>query len=713
MYPRAILEDGSTAKVIAWLWARTIPCPNPACGINMPLLRSWWIGKKKGRETFVRAEIDGRDVRFTVSRDPKLAPVNDTGTVGRNGATCIRCGSAVDLKYIRSAAKAGRMSSRLLAIVAEGTRERIYLSPDAAHEAAALVERPLDVPKGLLGDDPRAITAPNYGLTSFADLFTARQLVTLTELTLLVKDARSKVLEDARRIGSERGSDSARPPDAYADAVATMLGLAVSRTADLNNSLVTWSSSRDQPRNLFSRQAIPMTWDFVEVSPFGGAAGDVSISVRTAGEAIEQLGHGVPGEVVQADASTRSFPTAAIATDPPYYDNIGYADLSDFFYVWLRRSLREVHPDLLSTMLTPKVEELVANPYRHGGKMGARKFFEDGFQHVFARARVDASTEWPATMFYAFKQSEEDDEGHASTGWETLLEGMVGSGWCITSTWPMRSERAGRMRDVGSNALASSVVLSLRPRPGAAPVADRRGFTAELRQELPERLRELQQGSIAPVDLAQAAIGPGMAIFSKHSRVVEANGDSMSVRSALQVINQVLGEVLTAQEGDFDAGTRWCVKWFESYGFDPGPYGEAETLASAFNTSVARLDRSGSLTARGGKVQLFAPASLHQAYDPRADNDITLWEIVVHLAKALDAEGLNSAGSLMARAAARIDLDAAKELAYLLFSIAEKKRWSGVAQLFNMLAASWADVLDAARRTPDGAGEQLALDAAY
>jgi putative DNA methylase len=716
LYPDALLSDGSSARVIAWLWARTAPCANPACGIQMPLVRSWWVGKKKGNEAYIAAEVVDGKVQYEMRRDVKNGPdAKRDGTVSRTGATCIRCGTAAPLHYLREQGRSGHLGSQLMTIVAEGPRGRVYLPPTREHESAARVQSPADTPRGQVATNPRWFSTPAFGMTEFADLFTARQLVTLTTLSDLVGEVRTRVTADAAtRSETSDASDAGSDAKEYADAVATLLGLAVSRTADLNNALVTWSNSRDQARNLFARQAIPMAWDYVEVSPFAEAAGDLGVSVRTAGEALESLGFTPEATVTQADAASREPVTGSIiSTDPPYYDNIGYSDLSDFFYVWLRRALRDVHPDLLSTLLVPKAEELVANPYRHGGKDEARTFFESGFREVFSRARMHATPDFPMTVYYAFKQSESEEEGDASTGWETLLDGMVESGWQITGTWPMRSERAGRMISVGTNALASCIVLALRPRPNDAAVIDRRNFVAELRNELPNKLRELQQGSIAPVDLPQAAIGPGMAVFSRYAKVVEASGDSMTVRSALQAVNQILGEVLSAQEGDFDAGTRWCVKWFESYGFDPGPYGEAETLASAFNTSVAGLDRSGALSSRGGKVQLFEPLALPERYDPRADHHITLWEVVIHLAKALDEKGLDAAGLLMARAASRVDLDAAKELAYLLFSIAERKRWSSVAQLFNMLAASWADVLDAARRTPDAANEQLVLDTAY
>jgi putative DNA methylase len=717
LYPTATLPDRSVATVIAWIWARTVTCPNPACGIRMPLVRSWWLGKKKGKESYVVPKVVDGEVHFTIGHDMKRAPkVGEDGTVGRTGATCIGCGVGADLKYVRSESQAGRIGSQLMATVAEGTRQRVYLAPDATQVEAAAVGRPADVPQGALFDWPGRINVVRYGLTHFADLFTNRQLVALTAFSDLVGEARQRVFSDARAVGASdhnRLADGGTGAAAYADAVATYLALSASKITNTNSVITTWMSDRGAFRETFARQAIPMTWDFAEANPLGDTGGGWNAAVDKAAQVVAALPSLGRGLVSQADAASLEFEGCLISTDPPYYDNIGYSDLSDFFYVWLRRSLRSIHPHLFSTVLVPKADELVANPYRHGGNAGAQSFFEEGFRRVFSLARAQARDDLPIAVYYAFKQTESDEVGAASTGWETLLDGMVRGGWRITGTWPMRTEGAGRMLARDTNALASSIVLALRPRPEGSAVIDRKGFTAELREVLPDKLRELQQGSIAAVDLPQAAIGPGMAVFSQYAKVVEADGSAMTVRSALQVINQILGEVLWQQEGDFDAGTRWCVKWFETHGFDPGPYGEAETNASAFNTSVAALDRSGALTARGGKVQLLAPERMPDGYDPRSDEHITLWEVVMHLAKALDESGLDASGVLFARAAQRVDVDAAKELAYLLFAIAERNGWSGIAGLFNVLAASWSDVVDAARRSSVDSGEQLALDTSY
>ncbi len=528
LYPKATLPDGSKATVIAWIWARTVTCPNPACGIDMPLVRSWWLGKKKGKEAYVvptvvadAAHPSGQRVKFEIGHDEVGAPTAATdGTVGRLGGRCIACESAVSLNYIRSEGRAHRMRPVLMAVVAEGNRQRIYLPPTDEHAGMANIAAPEDVPGGDLPDNPRDFKTPNYGMTKWVDLFTNRQLVALTTFSDLVAEARDRVLADSS--SSE-----------YADALATYLGFSVSKALARNNTMCAWESRMDRLRGSFQRQAIPMTWDFAEANPLTASGGGFVAVLQSEVEVLDSLVGDRAGMAIQADAARQAAGDMLINTDPPYYDNIGYSDLSDFFYVWLRRCLRTVYPDLLATVLVPKAEELVANPYRHGGKVGAQKFFEDGFRSVFARARESAQSDYPIAVWYAFKQSEANDDGEASTGWETLLEGMIQSGWEITSTWPTRSELGNRMLSSGTNALASSIVLSLRPRDQGAPTTDRRGFIASLEAELPDALRKLEQGQIAPVDLPQAAIGPGMAVFSRYTTVLEPDGTTMSVRSAL------------------------------------------------------------------------------------------------------------------------------------------------------------------------------------
>jgi len=536
-------------------------------------------------------------------------------------------------------------------------------------------------------------------MLNFPDLFTNRQLTTLTTLSDLVGEVRDRVAADAK--------ESGLPPDeseSYANAVSLYLGFAVDRIVNESSTICSWDSNgtKQHVRATFSRQALAMTWDFAESQPFSTSTGSISESVRRVADVVERLPGQAPALAVQADAACYVDETrAAVSTDPPYYDNIGYADLSDFFYVWLRRSLGSIYPDVTGTMLTPKAEELVATPYRHGSKAKAEEHFERGFVRTFTRIRERQADGVPITVFYAFKQAESDDEGTASTGWETMLKGLIEAGLMVTATWPMRTERSGRVIGIGSNALASSIVLACRPRPEVADATTRRGFIAALKGDLPRALREMRQGSIAPVDLAQAAIGPGMAVFTRYSRVVEADGADMTVRTALALINQVLDETLSEQEGDFDSDTRFCVKWFGQYAWDETDSGTADVLARATNTSIEGLQRGGVFRAVAGKARLLSPEDLSDSWDPLTDVRTSVWEVTLHLAKAVTERGSEAASSLMGAAGQRVDLDAVKELAYLLYNICERKGWTTSALLFNGLGTSWGD-LDAAARASAG-----------
>ncbi|ASW95177.1 DUF1156 domain-containing protein [Mycobacterium intracellulare] len=708
LYPKATLADRSKATVIAWIWARTVACPNPACGIEMPLLRSWWLSKKKSNGAYIVPSVtadpahpSGLRVSFRISDDMATAPTSaDDGTVGRTGGRCVACGSAVTLRYIREEGRAKRIGKVMMAVVAEKDRRRMFIAPSEDQIAAANVDAPTETISGSLGYYPRDLKAPTYGLTEFTELFTPRQLIALTTFSDLVHDARART-----------ETDSGSAP--YADAVATYLGLGVSRLADIANALCSWENTKTQVRHLFTRQAIPMLWDFAEAPPFGRAAGAFEVSLGNLSKTIIDVG-GPQASVEQCDATGRDYNGVLVSTDPPYYDNIGYSDLSDFFYVWLRRTLRPIYPKLLSTMLVPKADELVANPYRHNGSDGAKEFFETGFQRVFARIRETALRSFPIAVYYAFKQSETDDMGESSTGWETLLEGMIQTGWEITSTWPMRSELANRMMASGMNALASSIVLSLRPRPDIAPTIDRRGFIATLEDELPAALRQLQQGQIAPVDLPQAAIGPGMAVFSRYSAVLEPDGSKMKVRAALTRINEILDQVLNEQEGDFVTTTRFAIAWYRQHGYGVGKFGDADNLARARNTSVDAMARDGILTSRAGKVQLIKPTDLSWDYDVAADSHITNWEVLHHLIKTLERDGIAPAGDFLRVALSRadgiIDSDRLKELAHLLFRIAEGNGWTKDALSFNNLVTSWPEILDVARAEQEPVSEQSTLD---
>ena len=719
LYPKATLPDGSKATVIAWIWARTVTCPNPACGIEMPLVRSWWLGKKKGKEAYVVPTVVGGHVEYEIGHDPKLGPIGDAdGTMsGRKGGVCVACGTAVPTDHIKSEGVAGRLGAALIATVAEGHRQRVYLAPTTEHQDAALVDRPDDVPDQKLGIDPRNLWTPAYGLDTFASLFTNRQLTALTTFSDLVSDARECVLQDTLASGMPEGTRleaGGTDASAYADAVATYLGFMVSRQTDRTSTLASWQSGPEKIRNVFGRQALPMVWDYADCNPFSGSSGGFSGQIGWVAKVID-LVPATPqvSTVVQGDAAARNYSGLLISTDPPYYDNIGYSDLSDYFYVWLRRSIRLYHPELLSTMLVPKSEELVANPYRHGGAGGAKQFFETGFEHVFAHARESASDDYPITVYYAFKQSETDEGGQASTGWETILGSMVHAGWTVTATWPVRSERGGRMISLGTNALASSVVLALRPRPLDAPTTDRRGFIAAMKRELSSAIRELQHGGIAPGDLPQSVIGPGMAVFSRYAKVIESDGSEMTVRSALARINEVLDELQNEQEGDFDPTTRFALAWYRGHGYQAGEFGDAENLARARATAVSAMERGGILTARAGKVRLHRPIDLPEDYDVATDRHTSAWEALQHTIRIQESTGIPAAGAFLHEASQRadgaVDLDLVKQLAYLLSKEAEKSGWTKDAISFSGVATSWSDLLDTGR-TAAPANTSLTLD---
>lgn len=704
LYPKATLPDGSSATVIAWVWARTVECPNPVCRATMPLARSFWLAKKKGKYAWVRPVVDpgAKLVRFEIGTGMDGPPVE--GTVERTGATCLVCQSPVKLEHIRSEGRARRMGSQLMAIVAEGKRERTYLPPTLEHEKAADIRRPTEYPDTDLPEQALGFRVQAYGMTKHSDLFTNRQLTALCTLSDLVQETHATVVADALAGGASAGSSTA-----YADAVCTYLGFGVSRLSDLQNALARWENTRTQVRNLFGRQAISMIWDYAECGLFSNAAGDFGVSLSSICNALDGLPSAGVVLVTQEDATNREYEGLIVSSDPPYYDNIGYADLADFFYVWLRRTLRSYFPDLLGTVLTPKAQEMVANPYRFdGSKEMAEDHFESGFIRTFARVRNEHAPGIPLTIFYAFKQSEEDDENggsQASTGWEKMLEGLLQSGLMVTGTWPMRTELNNRQRGRESNALASSIVLVCRPRPAMAGITDRPGFIRALKSDLSTALRDLQKGAISPVDLDQAAIGPGMAVFTRFAKVVESSGDSMTVRTALALINQVKDEVLSEQEGDFDSETRWAIRWFEMRGFDHGPFGDAEQLSKSRNTSLVGLEQHGIAKAKGGEAWLIPRSEMPTDWDPTTDAKVSVWESCQHLVKALDENGEQSTAELLAKLGHYGET--AKELAYRLFDICVKTGRTQEAQVYNALVTSWLEITRLVASGPSNTAGQL------
>jgi putative DNA methylase len=699
LYPKVTLppeHGGGEATVIAWIWARTVRSPNPAWAGPMPLVRSFVLSTKRGRATWVQPIVDRerRRIRFEI----RTGPGCPDPTVGRTGATCLATGTPVPLGHLRAEGKAGRMGAQLMAIVADGPRGRVYLPPDDEHERIAVrVAPPDDVPQAAMPTNPRWFSPPGFGMLRYADLFTPRQLLALRTFSDLVQEAAQRLRAD--------GAD----PE-YAAAVATYLAFAVDKLADRNSTICAWEPRMDRLRGTFQRQALPMTWDYAEANPFGGAGGDFAHCLFSVWEVVSRLSSRAPGTAGRADAAAlEATRPALISTDPPYYDNVGYADLSDFFYVWLRRSLRDVYPKLFGTLLTPKAAELVATPYRFGGSRElAEEHFEQGFVRAFTRMRATQAATGPLTLFYAFKQAEGggDDAGTVSTGWETMLEGLLRAGFAVTGTWPMRTELSSRMLSSGTNALASSIVLVCRPRASGVPLMTRRQLLDALKAELPLALRSLQQGNIAPVDLAQAAIGPGMGVFTRYAKVLEADGSAMTVRTALGLINQVLHETLAEQEADFDPETRWALAWFEQHGMNPGPFGVAETLSKAKNTAVNGLVTAGIIASKAGKVRLLDRDELLADWNPATDRRLTVWEVTQHLIRALDTGGEGKAAGLLHQVGGGLG-ETARELAYRLFTLCERKKWPKEALAYNALVVSWPEIVRLAAEGPvEAAGQQ-------
>lgn len=697
--------ENQELTVIAWLWARTVKSPNPAFAhVDVPLASTFMLSTKAGKEAYVEPVIEGDSYRFTVKvGKPKDAEAAKNGTkIGRGNFQCLLSAAPVPVEYIREQGIKGDLGAKLMAIVAEGERGRVYLAPTAEHEEIIQQAQPEWQPDVAMPENPRWFSPPLYGLKNFADLFTPRQLVALNTFADLVAEAREKVKADAiaaglsdDSLGLNTGGTGAQ---AYADAIAVYLGIGINRLSDRLSTICTWDNGYTKIRNTFGRQAIPMTWDYVEGNPFSESTGNFSSQLEWVEKFLIDTPNAPNGTVFQQDAAHQTLSlNNIVSTDPPYYDNIGYADLSDYFYIWSRRTLRPVFPELFSTLATPKDQELVATPYRHGGKEQAEQFFLGGMTQAMQHLAEQAHPAFPVTIYYAFKQSETDaKDGTSSTGWETFLAAVIEAGFAINGTWPMRTELSNRMIGSGTNALASSIVLVCRARPQNAPITTLRDFRTALKSELPPALIAMQRGNIAPVDLAQAAIGPGMAVFSRYSKVIDASGKPLSVREALAIINQILDEVLNEQEGDFDADTRWAVDWFKQFAFNEGEYGKADDLSRAKNTSIKGLSEAGLVQAGRGKVRLLKPEELTADWSPLADTRLTVWETVHHLVRRLE-QGEQAAAELLGQLGNRAET--ARELAYRLYTICERSKRAQEALAYNSLVQSWPEMLKLAQQT--------------
>ena len=710
LYPDATGPNGEKATPIAWIWARTVESPDPTWNGHVPLVASWTLANKKGKpKVWIEPIIDRATQTITYEVRTGGQPTHER-TVDRGNGTCIATGSAMPYLYIRDESFAGRMGSHLMAVVAEGQTGRMYVRPTKADQGAiSTVSEPTWKPESKIGIHPRNISTPPFGLDEWWKLFTPRQLSALTTFSDLLPEVRERVIADAVSCGL--GNDGVRFRDggsgaiAYADAIVTYLAFVIDKLADWSSSTTSWNSPNGQIRNVFARQAIAMTWDFPEVNPFSDRMASWQSQLSGLVGAVRDclgLGDGcAASEALQRDARARlkECPGAVVSTDPPYYDNISYGDLSDFFFVWLRRNLAEVWPDECATLQTPKAEELIANRYRAGSKEAAEEHFESGMAEFMAEVAAAHHPDVPSTIYYAYKATETKDGEVRSTGWDTFLQGVLDAGLQVNATWPMRTEMSNRLLASGTNALASSIVLACRPREESAALATRGEFIAVLRDELPEAVKILQSGNIAPVDMAQSAIGPGIKVFSRFAKVVEADGSAMPVSAALAIINDVLGEILDGGEAELDADTRFAVTWYAQYGYNPATSGDADTLAKAKGTSLSGIADAGIGEARAGSFRLFERSELDAEWTPVGDDRLTVWEATQYLVAALErseseaAELLRQLGGFA---------DRARQLAYVLFQKATDKGWADEASVYNGLITAWPVLQATALETPSG-----------
>jgi putative DNA methylase len=699
---------GQQLPALAWMWARTVKSPNPAfSSVDVPLATSFVLLKKRERAAYVHPVIHKSGYEFTIKIGTPPEGAKGGTTAGKRQAfRCLMSGAAIGYDYIRQEGKAGRMGQKLMAIVAETPQGRVYLAPNAEHECVAFQAAPLWRPDTALPNNARDFKTPNYGLNTFGELFTDRQLVTMTTFSDLVAEAQQLIRRDAVAAGLPDDDtpliDGGLGACAYAEAVCVYLSCALSRMASYNNSICHWNMVGGSVAQIFSRHSIPMSWDFIEVNGLAKMSGNWDGGVEWVAETVETLGRQPSGLAIQLDARLQEHSAQHfISTDPPYYDNIGYADLSDFFYVWLRRTLRPLFPDLFATISVPKAEELIATPYRHETKEDAEAFFLDGMTQAMQSLAENAHPGAPATIYYAFKQSDTSDDGTNSTGWEAFLEAVLRAGYSLTGTWPVRTEKTGRMLEFGNNALASSIILVCRPRPKNAGTISRRHFVRLLNEALPLALDAMTRGEdgghspVAPVDLSQAIIGPGMAIFSRYDAVLEADGTPMTVKSALQLINRFLAE------DDFDGDTQFCLHWFEQHGWDTGKFGEADTLARAKGTSVSGVKAAGVIEAGGGNVRLLKWKEYPADWNASLDTRIPVWEALHQLILAYSSRG--DAGAAKVLKAVAGQAEAARQLAYRLYTLCERKGWAEDARAYNEVVTGWGGIEQA---VSDGGGSQ-------
>ena len=702
LYPQVDLPKeygGDKGTVVAWIWARTVPSPDPAfADVDVPLVRSFQLSDS----AWVEPVVEGKQYSFRVRTGGLPSASNLEGTVSRQGGRCLVSKSAMPLNYIREMARKDGLGQRLMAVVVEGTRGRVFISPTAEMEKTAFLSKPNWRPEELVTTPSHEVDRlPMYGMTTWGAAFTDRQATALTTFVDVAKELKAQIIKDLASHDDMRSVD----PSAYTNAIRVYLSCAIDRCADAWSTIATWATS-GFIRFTFARQAIAMTWDFAECNVFSSSTGNFGGAVDWVVKALSELPAAGTGSVKQADARFAALPNSScLSTDPPYYDNIGYADLSDYFYVWLKRSVGDIYPEVFSTITVPKSDELVAMPHRHKNRRAAEDYFLNGMSEAFANIIRQLDHDFPATVYYAFKQSEVSEEGLTSSGWATFLEAVISSGLSVVGTWPVRTERAGRTISVGTNALATSVVLVCRKKEASAEVVTRAEFIRALKRELPPAITELQAANIAPADMPQSAIGPGMGVFSRYKAVLESDDNPMSVKTALQLINRELDEYLGGIQGEFDADTRFAITWFEQNGNGKGDYGVADNLARARGISVESVKHAKIVESAAGKVRILTRDELDEDWEPDSDDHLTVWECLQHLVKAHEKDGISHHTAILLKKIGG-QAEAVKDLAYCLYDIAALKRKDAKeATAYNALIADWAELTKVAAAIHDTRGD--------
>ncbi|QPI86372.1 DUF1156 domain-containing protein [Rhodobacterales bacterium HKCCA1288] len=700
-YPTISIKGSGEMRVAAWLWSRTVPSPDPAFGgAHVPIAATFVLSKKKGAEAFIEPVVDKSSgkVDFLVrySGDKDLLNTAAQGTKKGRGANfvCLLSNSPITPDYVKKCGQRGEIGTKLMCIVAEGDRKRIYASPTVEHERIAThLARP-DINEITLPQHSQYIGVLGYGMSTFSDLFSPRQAMCLKELIDLLPEVRDRVEEDiniSRQGAGESFSDKEKRE--YIRAINLYLGFAIDKLADFMNAHCGWNAANENISHMFGRHVIPMVWDYVEGNPFGGMIGIDSIC-RSVSGGLANAGLGLVGDVQHTSAQTVSVEEkcVVVSTDPPYYDNIPYADISDFFYGLLRKSQKFAFPEIISTLSAPKSEELVADRVRYGGPEAAESFFLDGMTQAMVNLQRQASDDFPITIYYAFKQNEIETEGVASTGWATFLQAVFDADLSVVGTWPIRTENSVRRRASKSNALANSVVLVCRRKVLSADKITRAEFIRALKRELPPAIAELQAANVSPADMPQSAIGPGMGVFSRYKAVLEADDNPMTVKTALQLINAELDEFLNDLHGEFDADTRFAATWFEQHGNDKGDYGSADNLARARGISVESVKHAGIVESSAGKVRILKRSELDADWDPLEDDHLTIWECCQHLIRVLENDGEYAAAVLVKKIGSD-KAETVKDLAYYLYEVCSTKRQDAKeATAYNGLIAVWTEL---------------------